>query len=391
MFTAGTAEPHTSMNRIFLSPPHQNGLELGKIQEVLDSNYLAPVGPMLGNLEAKMCEVLGLPHAVALSSGTAALQLAYHHLLSRFRPQTPAPPVVIGCSLSFIASVAPAAQLGCEIWLVDAEEGSWTIDPIHLNNALLEAAAEQRDVLCVVPTDLYGQAADLDAVHGLCDPKGIPVICDSAEALGVVRHGANPRTQVISFNGNKILTSGGGGVLASEDLNLIQHALKLSTQAREPVAHYEHTELGYNLRMGNLTAAVAVAQLQSLPERVQRRREIFSRYHQNLGDLPGVTFMPEASWNTASRWLTVLRIDSRVAGVDPESVRLALEAENIESRPMWKPLHQQPVFRGIRMFGSGVADVLFEEGLCLPSGTALTDPDLDRISGIISQTLAGSP
>ena len=293
------------------------------------------------------------------------------------------PPVVIGCTLSFIASVAPAAHLGCEIWLADAEEGSWTLDPIQLSHALSDAQAEDRTVLCVVPTDLYGQACDLDAIHGLCDPRGIPVVCDSAEALGVVRNGAKPSIQVVSFNGNKILTCGGGGVLLSRHAELIRHARKLSMQAREPVVHYEHRELGYNLRLSNLNAAVAVAQLASLSDRVRRKREIFSGYRERLADLPGIAWMPEAAWNTATRWLSVVRIDPAVAGTDRETVRQALEAENIESRPVWKPLHQQPVFQHARTYSTGASDRMFDEGLCLPSGTALRDEDLDRISSVI--------
>jgi len=374
------------MSRIHLSPPHQNGREPAMIREVLASNYLAPVGPMLDRLEEEMVRVCGLPHAVALQSGSAALQLAFRHLLDTVPRLDGRPPVVVGCTLSFVASVAPAAHLGCEVRLVDAEEASWTMDPIQLSHALTDAEAEGRTVLCVVPTDLYGQACDLDAVHGLCDPKGVPVVCDSAEALGVARAGGIPRTQIISFNGNKILTCGGGGVLLSVDPELVAHARKLSTQAREPVAYYEHRELGYNLRLSNLNAAVAVAQLESLTDRVRRKREVFQGYRARLDGLPGVTFMPEAEWNAATRWLTVLCVDPATAGVDREHIRLALEAEDIESRPVWKPLHLQPVFRGVRTYGGAISEGIFERGLCLPSGTALAESDLDRVCETIRRS-----
>jgi dTDP-4-amino-4,6-dideoxygalactose transaminase len=375
------------MSRIFLSPPHQTGSELEMLQEVLTSNYLAPTGPMLDRLEAEMIQVADLPYALAVSSGTAALQLAFRHLLDSRVRRDARPPVVIGCTLSFIASVAPAAQLGCEIWLVDAEPESWTLDPIQLQHALTEAGAAGREVCAVVPTDLYGQACDIGAIEALCRPLNIPVICDSAEALGVQRSNAAPRTQVFSFNGNKILTCGGGGVLLSEDGDLVAHARKLSMQAREPAVHYEHHELGYNFRLSNLNAAVAVAQLGSLRDRVRQKRAIHDGYVKRLGDLPGVSFMPEAAWNIPTHWLTVLVLDPVQSGTDPETVRRGLEEENIESRPVWKPLHQQPVFSGVPFFGTGCADELYRNGLCLPSGTALTDADLDRIAALVRQQI----
>lgn len=369
--------------RIFLSPPYQNGHELPLIQEVLDSNYLAPVGPMLERLEERMCEISGMPHGLALNAGTAALHLALRHLCDLHGRGHPQPPVVIASSLSFIASIAPALHLGCEVWLCDAEEESWTLDPIQLSHALSEARAENRQVLCVLPTDLYGQACDLEALHGLCDPAGIPILCDSAEALGVKRKGPAARAQVFSFNGNKIITSSGGGMLMSPDAELIAHARKLASQARENAVHYEHREVGYNYRMSNLLAAVALAQLEDLPERVAKRRETFNGYKARLGGLEGISFMPEANWNTCTHWLSVIRINPEVFGRDREQVRQALEAENIESRPVWKPLHLQPALQRLRMFGGAVSEQLFAEGLCLPSGHALTETDLDRICDVI--------
>lgn len=373
------------MNRIFLSPPHQNGREPAWIQKVLQSNYLAPVGPVLDELEAEMAAVTGMPHCLAVTSGTAAIHLALRHLADHAPLPHPGarPPVVIAATLSFIASIAPALQLGCEVWLCDAEEQSWTLDPILLSRALHTARAEERQVLCVLPTDLYGQACDLQAIRGLCDPAGIPVLCDSAESLGVQRKGPQPHTQIFSFNGNKIITSSGGGLLASQDETLIAHARKLASQAREPTVHYEHCEIGYNYRMSNLLAAVAMAQLETLQDRVEKRRTIFNGYRKRLGDVDGITFMPEAEWNTPTHWLSAIRIDPLHFGADRERIRLALEAENIESRPVWKPLHLQPVLQSLRSFGGQAAEVIFSEGLCLPSGSALTESDLDRICDII--------
>jgi len=370
------------MDRIFLSPPYQTGTEAAWIARVLESNYLAPVGPMLDQLEQKMTSLTGQPHCLAVTSGTAALHLALRHLKDLAEPAD-RPPVVIAASLSFIASVAPALQLGCEVWLCDAEEQSWTLDPARVAEALQAAKAESRKVLCVLPTDLYGQACDLQSLRELCDPTGIPLLCDSAEALGVQRSGSNPDTQIFSFNGNKIITSSGGGILASTDAGLIDHARKLASQAREPTVHYEHLEVGYNYRLSNLLAAVALAQLEILDERVEKRRKIFDGYRERLQDMDGVSFMPEADWNTSTRWLSVIRIDPSRFGADREQIRLALEAENIESRPVWKPLHLQPALKHLRTFGGEVAEKMYGEGLCLPSGHALTDADQDRICDVV--------
>jgi len=372
-------------DRLFLSPPHQNGREPALIQEVLESNYLAPVGPMLDRLEQNMCEITGIPHGLAVNSGTAALHLALRHLCDKRSRTDLRPPVVIAASLSFMASIAPALQLGCEVWLTDAEASSWTMDPIHLSHALSDAKTEGRQVLCVLPTDLYGQACDLEAIQGLCTPAGIPVLCDSAEALGVVRDGPAPWAHVFSFNGNKIITCSGGGFLASHDPELISHARKLSMQAKEPVVHYEHQEIGYNYRMSNLLAGVAVAQLETLSDRVQQKRGIFEQYQKSLEGMEGLRFMPEAGWNQATRWLSVLLVHADRFGATREDIRLALEAENIESRPIWKPLHQQPALRQVRMYGGDISDQLFREGLCLPSGTAMTQSDVERVCTIVKK------
>jgi dTDP-4-amino-4,6-dideoxygalactose transaminase len=235
----------------------------------------------------------------------------------------------------------------------------------------------------VIVTDLYGQAADLDRLLAICAPHGIPVVSDTAEGLGATykgRHaGKGSRVAIFSFNGNKIITTSGGGMLASDDGALIARARFLSQQARDPAPHYEHTEIGFNYRMSNVLAALGRAQLATLDERVQRRRAIFARYRELLGGVPGLEFMPEAPWGQCTRWLTVVLITPEVFGTDREAVRLALEAENIEARPVWKPMHLQPVFKDARVRGGAVAADLFERGLCLPSGTGMTEGDIARV------------
>jgi dTDP-4-amino-4,6-dideoxygalactose transaminase len=373
--------------RLFLSPPHQSGDELQLLQEALASNYLAPAGPQLERLDRDVPALLGFRHGVSLNSATAGLHLAIRHLLAlraaSLNPD-PRPPLVLASSLTFIASVSPALFCGCEVRLIDAEPESWTLDPFHLHHALEDAAAENRPVLAVIPTDLYGQCCDLDAICGLCDPRGIPVLLDAAESLGAVFTGSSrPWASVVSFNGNKIITGSGGGSLVSDDAALIAHAAKLAQQAREPLPYYEHRELGYNYRMSNLVAAVVLAQLPSLPQRVERRRQIFERYQSALADLPGITWMPESPWNRSTRWLSVLTLDAARFGAGPEDLRLALEASNIESRPVWKPLHLQPALQGLRFYGDGVSDAIFQKGLCLPSGSGMSDADQDRVCDLL--------
>jgi dTDP-4-amino-4,6-dideoxygalactose transaminase len=280
---------------------------------------------------------------------------------------------------------------------VDSDRATWNMDPDLLREALMALASEGRRVKAVIPTDLYGQCADYRRLLDICAPFGVPVVADAAEAMGARYHlsgghgddachaGAFPglAAGIFSFNGNKIITTSGGGMLASEDGALIAHARKLSQQSREPAPHYEHTELGYNYRLSNILAAIGLGQLDVLEARVAKRRRIFRWYEQALSGLPGVSFMPEAAYGKANRWLTVLEIDAPIFGAAPEAVRLALEAENIEARPVWKPMHAQPVFAGCRVFGGAVAEKQFARGLCLPSGTAMIEDDVARVAGVV--------
>ncbi len=367
--------------RLFLSPPHISGEEQQLVQEAFASNYIAPVGPMVDAFEQEFTEYTGLSHAVAVASGTAALHLALRHL------GVGAGDEVFLSTLTFIGSATPAVYQGATPVFIDSDRQTWNMDPDLLAEELAGCKRRGRRPKAVVPTDLYGQSCDLDRILAVCAPYGVPAVTDSAEALGARykgRHaGKGARAAVFSFNGNKIITTSGGGMLASDDRELVENARFLSQQARDPAPHYEHSEIGYNYRMSNILAAIGRGQLRVLDERVEQKRRIFAFYREALGDLPGIAFMPEAPYGVCTRWLTVILITPEAFGADREAVRLALEAENIESRPLWKPMHLQPVFRGCRTVGGGVSESLFQAGLCLPSGTAMTGADLARVVEVI--------
>ena len=367
--------------RIFLSPPHLGGREMEYVREAFSSNYIAPLGPMVDAFEHEFSAYTGIAYCLALDSGTAAMHLALRELgVGRGD-------LVLASSLTFIGSVSPVTFLGGDLHFIDADRETWTMDPLLLANEMAACAKRGRLPKAVVPTDLYGQSADLDRIQEICAPYGVPVVEDTAEAVGACYHGRHAgkgaRATIFSFNGNKIITTSGGGMLASDDPELIRHARFLATQAREPLPYWEHREIGYNYRMSNIVAAIGRGQLEVLDERISRKRAIFAGYQARLGNLPGITFMPEAAYGRSNRWLTVILVDEQTFGATPEQIRQALEAENIESRPAWKPMHMQPVFQGCGISGGGVAEELFRRGLCLPSGTALTDADLDRICGVV--------
>ncbi|MBP0493976.1 DegT/DnrJ/EryC1/StrS family aminotransferase [Pararoseomonas indoligenes] len=352
--------------RIHLSPPQLAGGEMQALEETLRSRWLAPAGPIPRAFEAAFAEASGFGEVLATSSGTAALHLGYRILGVTPGDEVWAP------SLTFVATVSPAAQMGARITFLDVEPGSWTLDPDLLRDALAQAAREGRLPRVVVPVDLYGQCADLDAIVSACDRWGVPVLSDSAESLGAQGRGRaagkGARLACFSFNGNKIITAGGGGALVSDDPRLITSARHFSMQAKESSPHYQHETLGYSYGFSSVLAAVGLVQLRALESRVAARRAVFARYVAGLADLPGISFMPEPAWGRSSRWLSVMLIDADRFGADREVVRGALEAVRIESRPVWKPLHLQPAFRGSRMIGGNVSIGLFERGLCLPSG-----------------------
>ena len=367
--------------RIFLSPPHMSGEEMTFIQEAFTSNYIAPLGPMVDAFEREFAAYTGIPYCLALSSGTAAMHLALREL------GVGQGDIVLASSLTFIGSVSSATFLGAKITFIDSDRATWNMDTELLAAELADCAKRGKLPKAVIPTDLYGQCADLDQIKALCAPHNIPVIVDSAESAGATYKGHSAgygaKASIYSFNGNKIITTSGGGMLASEDQSLIEHARKLSQQARDPELHYEHTEIGYNYRLSNVLAAIGRGQLSVLDQRVARKRDIFVRYQQLLADLPGIDFMPEAPYGRSNRWLTVILVTEKEFGASWLDIARALATENIEARPVWKPMHLQPVFKGCGYRGSGVSNDLFSRGLCLPSGTALMDSDLDRIAGII--------
>ncbi len=345
------------------------------------SNWIAPVGPHLEAFESELAAAVEVPHVAALASGTAALHLALR--LVGVRPGDE----VLCADLTFVASANAAAYLGARPVFIDADRATWNLDPNLVREELAAASGAGRRPAAVIAVDLYGQSADYDALEGICDEFEVPLVEDAAEALGSSYRGKPTggfgRFGVFSFNGNKIITTSGGGALVSSDGEAIERARFLANQARDPAPHYEHSTLGYNYRLSNLLAAVGRGQLRALPERVQARRRNARRYTDLLADLPGLEVMPEAGYGRSNRWLTCVTIDPRRFGADRESVRLALEAENIESRPLWKPMHLQPLYRSHRIRGGEVAARLFERGLCLPSGSALADPDLERVAGIV--------
>src|SRR6187200_1579002 len=363
------------MARVYLSPPHIAGREAELVADAIESNWIAPLGPHVDAFEAEVAAVAGVENALALSSGTAALHLALVVLGIGAGDE-------VACSdFTFAASANPIVYTGATPVFVDCDE-TWTIDPGLLDRALAERRGAGASVRAVIAVDLYGQCCDYDALEEVSARHDVVLIQDSTESLGATYRGAPAGGQgalaAFSFNGNKIITTSGGGMLVSADPEWVEHARKLSTQAREPVPHYEHLEIGFNYRMSNLLAALGRAQLESLPERVATRRRIRDRYVETLADVPGLEFMPEAPYGTTNAWLTCVVIDPDAFGADRESVRLALEAEDIEARPLWKPMHLQPIFAANHAFGGDVSARLFERGLCLPSGSSLTEDDQDR-------------
>ena len=371
--------------RIHLSPPHMSGAELILVQEAFASNYIAPAGTMLSEFERAFSERTGIAHCVALSSGTAAMHLAIKSL--DLAPGDE----VWASTLTFIASIGPALYERATPVFIDSDEAAWTLDPDLLDEAISKAARIGKLPKAVIPTDIYGQACDLDRITSICATYNVPVFADSAEAVGCTyrgRHaGKGANAAIFSFNGNKIITASNGGMLASDDRRLIDQARYLATQARENTSHYEHRAVGFNYRLSNICAAIGLGQLQVLDQRVLRRREIFQRYQSTLSDCAGIRFMPEATYGRSTRWLTVMLVDPNVTRCTPEKLRLALDDANIEARPVWKPMHLQPVFAGARVIGGAVAEGLYDRGLCLPSGSSMNDEDVDRISEIVRRTV----
>ncbi|MCU0881094.1 MAG: DegT/DnrJ/EryC1/StrS family aminotransferase [Hyphomonadaceae bacterium] len=372
------------MTRIYLSAPHMGGQELENVREVFASNWIAPLGPALNAFEARLSAYTGVAHVTGLSSGTAALHLALR--LSGVGPGD----AVWSPSMTFVGGVAPILYQGAYPVFLDCD--ATTVIDLDLLEAELEIAARE-GVLpkALITTDLYGLMPDQRRIEALRAKFGFIWISDSAEALGSridgVHAGKGADFVVLSFNGNKIITTSGGGALASDSPALIERAMFLATQAREPAPHYEHATWGYNYRLSNVCAAIGLGQMDVIDERVAQRRAVHDRYRAELGQLPGLTFMDEPSGHHANRWLTTITVDPATAGTDRETIRLALEAANIESRPLWKPMHMQPAFEQYRYIGGTVCEALFERGLCLPSCSSMTEVEMDRVLAALFDVL----
>jgi dTDP-4-amino-4,6-dideoxygalactose transaminase len=369
------------MTRVFLSPPDVGAEERRMLLEAFDSNWIAPTGPDLDAFEQELAEETGITHAVALSSGTAALHLAL--LVAGVERGDE----VLVPSFTFIASAAAATYVGASPVFVDCSADSWNLDPFLVEEVLTDRAAVGRLPAAVITVDLYGEMAEYAALESLCRRFGVPLIEDSAEALGSTYRGRSAGSfgvaGIFSFNGNKIITTSGGGMLVTGSAELADRARHLATQAREPFPHYEHTTVGYNYRLSNLLAALGRAQLRGLERRIERRGQIEAVYAAGLGGLPGVSSMPRTASGTSNYWLTCILIDPDAFGGDREQVRIALEAADIESRPTWKPLHLQPAFSGATFVGPGHCARVFEHGLCLPTGSSLSAADQSRVIEVI--------
>jgi dTDP-4-amino-4,6-dideoxygalactose transaminase len=376
------------MSQIYLSPPDTGALEREYLLRAFDSGWVAPIGPDIDAFERELAAAAGTAEAVALSSGTAALHLAL--LVAGVRPGQS----VLVQSLTFAATANAVRYAGARPVFVDSSEATWTMDPALVDEWLARAALIGDLPAAVIPVDIFGQCADYDALQAICSRYGVPIIEDAAEALGASYRGRPAGgladLGVFSFNGNKIITTSGGGALVTNSAEQARRVRHLATQAREPAAHYEHREIGYNYRLSNLCAALGRAQLARLPELVRRRREIRAGYASFFAGVPGVELMPEAPYGASNAWLSVILVDPVRCGVSADELRLALAAANIEARPIWKPMHLQPAHAACQAVGGAVAARLFERGLCLPSGSRMSDADTDRVIDVLAQAISPS-
>ena len=374
--------------QILLSTPHMGDTELGFVEEAFRTNWIAPLGPNVDAFEREIAELTGIGHAAALSSGTAAL-----HLALRLVGVTNGDRVFCS-SFTFAASANPIVYQGAEPVFIDSDPESWNMSVPALERAFAEAKSEGWMPKAVMVVNLYGQSADFDPILELCNAHGVPVIEDAAESLGAKYKGKQSGRfglmSAFSFNGNKIITTSGGGMLLSDNEDLILKARFLSTQARDPAPHYQHSEIGFNYRMSNILAGVGRGQLQVLQDRVDARRAVFHNYRDGLTDCPGIEWMPEPEWSYSTHWLSTCTIDEAVTGISARALLAKLADELIETRPLWKPMHQQPVFSGCRYFAHSnvsVSDHLFDAGLCLPSGSNMSKTEIDRIVDTIKGVL----
>lgn len=378
-----------NQSKIFLSPPHMSGMEQEYINQAFETNWIAPLGPNVDEFERELAQYIGVRDAAATSSGTAAIHLSLQ-LLEIGKGDT-----VFCSSLTFVASANPIVYQGAEPVFIDSEPETWNMSPSALERALNMAKLENKLPKAVIVVNLYGQSAKMDEILEICDHYGVPVIEDAAESLGSEYKGRKSGTfgkfGVFSFNGNKIITTSGGGMLVSNDEDALKKARFLATQARDVAPHYQHSTLGYNYRMSNILAGIGRAQLEVLNDRVATRRENFNRYVKWLGEIEGINFMPELDGTLHNRWLTTLTINPEKVGISSMELIHALAKENIEARPVWKPLHLQPLFKGKKYFShkedQSVSEELFKNGVCLPSGSNLTREQQEYVVDKIMNTL----
>jgi pyridoxal phosphate-dependent aminotransferase EpsN len=374
---------------IYLSSPHMCGLEQQYVNDAFSSNWIAPLGPHVNAFESELAAYVGVRAAAALSAGTAAVHLGLKLLGVR------AGDTVFCSSLTFAASANPIAYEHATPVFIDSEPESWNMSPAALEAALRDADRENRLPQAVIIADLYGQSADIDALTELCDRYEVPILEDAAEALGATykgsKSGGHGHLSVFSFNGNKIITTSGGGALVGNDVEAITKARFLATQARDTARHYEHTEIGYNYRMSNVCAAIGRGQMTVLDQRVEEKRRVFDRYARSIGSIPGITMMPESRDGRSTRWLSVATVNPRRSGITNIDIMDALAAENIEARPVWKPMHLQPVFSGCRYYphsqDTDISASLYRDGICLPSGTNMNEDDMARVLTCIYRAL----
>ena len=377
--------------KILLSTPHMGSWEREFVDEAFKTNWIAPLGPNVDAFEREVAEYVGIDHAAALTSGTAAIHLALIMLGVR------AGDTVFCSSLTFAASANPIAYQGAEPVFIDSEPESWNMSPVALENAFQYAIANGKKPKAVIVVNLYGQSADIDSIADICKRYDVPIVEDAAESLGARYKGKASGSfgvmGVYSLNGNKIITTSGGGMLVSDNEEFIRQARFLSTQARDPALHYEHTQIGYNYRMSNILAGVVRGQIRVLNERVASRRRVNERYREGLLGCEQLTWMPEPEWSYSTHWLTACTVTSTKSGLNSLDIIKKLAGDHIEARPVWKPMHMQPVFRQCRSFNHGdhsVSQTLFEDGICLPSGSNMTDAQQDRIIDAIKKIVAES-
>ncbi|WP_286229493.1 aminotransferase class I/II-fold pyridoxal phosphate-dependent enzyme [Neobacillus mesonae] len=379
----------TVKKRILLSPPHMSGIEMHYINEAIETNWIAPLGPNVDAFEREIAEIVGVNGAVAVSSGTAAIHLAL--LLLGVQKGD----LVFCSSLTFVASANPILYQGAIPIFIDSEPETWNMSPTALEAAFRQAAVSGKFPKAVIIVNLYGQSAKMDELVSICNQYNVPIIEDAAESLGSLYKGKASgifgEFGIYSFNGNKIITTSGGGMLISNNVEALNKVRFLATQAKDSAPYYQHSRLGFNYRMSNILAGIGRGQLKVLHERVKARRAVFKTYQEELADIPAIAFMPELQQTFSNRWLTALTINEEAGGLSAAELLRILEAENIEARHIWKPLHLQPLFEQCEYYqhnwSENISEKLFQTGICLPSGSNMTRDDQMRVIRCIRNSL----